>query len=1383
MKKIYFLVLALFFFNGLSAQVITFKDSYFKNYLISSSESQSAAKDINGNNLKVDLNNNGEIEESELLPIASLKINSYNVRDLTGLSKFVNLTELDVSSCSLTTLDLSGLKNLKAIKCDKNALTVLNLTGLTKIESLDCSSNSISALDLINLIQIKTISVAKNKLTTLNVLNLKNLESLIVENNLIKTLDTSNLANLSYLSMYGNPLTVVNTSNCTSLKSINFESLRLSSANISGCTNLTDLYLSYSRLDNLNAENCTSLVKLYGTETYGGGGTKFSFRNCKSLSAIKMVGFSVAELDLTNCSGITSLECNKINVEKLTLSGCTNLKYLEAKENILQQLNLSDCINLEKVAVEFNKLTTLLLTGKKIQELTCNSNLLTDLNLSGFDKLVTLNCSGNKLTNINTTGLSSLKTFTCQYNLLTNINVNQSFELEELNCTDNNLISLDVSKLSKLKRLAFVGGNFALKSLNASGCVLLEDLFINNPLEEINLSGCTGLKYFYLVNNANKGFPKLTNLDLSNCTSLLTLEIKRRTIGNLDITNCSILKSLNIGWGAIDKMTFSNNLLLTDIFFDNVIFPYAVDLRPVSALTYVTFESCKAPNIDISDAPNLVGFSGTNTNALESVNLSGCTQLKAFATNTKKLNLKGCTSLKSLYYDNNSDLETLDISGCSAFEELYISYKGFYLLNALGCDKLKSIQLYNTLLKSLDISNYPNLNTVGIADSKSFTSATFSNVPLIKNIRISNTSISELNLQGIKSLENLNCDTNLLTSLNIKGLTNLTSLSCQSNKLTSLDISESKKFTKLYVANNQLSTIDVTNMSNLDQFECSDNLLSELDFTGSPNITYFACLRNKFTTLNLNVFTKLASFNCVKNDALNSIYLNNLNKNVNINAILNYNPNLKYICVDESRIAAFQNLVYKLGYFDCHVNSYCSFTPNGAYTVLNGNMRLDINKNGCETTDVNVSNIKFTIKNNSTLTEGTVISEKTGSYSFPIQEGNYEVLPILENPSYFNISPKTLKVIIPVNSGVLVQDFCLTPDNTAKNDLEIELLPIDAARPGFDVKYKVVYKNKGNSTLSGVVNLFFDNSVLDLILSNPQVLMSQNNNASWNFTNLKPFENRGITLTFNVNGPTEIPVVNNGDILKFVTTIASQNVDETPSDNTFTLNQTVVGSYDPNDKTCLEGSVITPNLIGEYVHYMIRFENTGTYPAQNIVVKDMIDLSKFDISTLIPTSSSHSFVTKISEGNKVEFIFENINLPFDDATNDGYIAFKIKTKPTLKVGDSFTNEANIYFDYNFPILTNKATSKFETTLGNQDFTFSNYFALYPVPASEVLNITRKNTIEVQSIAVYDVLGQLVIAIPNAKSVATIDISNLKTGNYFIKVKSDKGTSSMKFIKK
>ncbi|RUT68113.1 T9SS C-terminal target domain-containing protein [Flavobacterium cupreum] len=446
------------------------------------------------------------------------------------------------------------------------------------------------------------------------------------------------------------------------------------------------------------------------------------------------------------------------------------------------------------------------------------------------------------------------------------------------------------------------------------------------------------------------------------------------------------------------------------------------------------------------------------------------------------------------------------------------------------------------------------------------------------------------------------------------------------------------------------------------------------------------------------------------------------------------------------------------------------------YNLVQGSNKIDLDNNGCDSKDAAFANLKMHIASQENSFD--YITNTTGTYSASLVNGSHTISPVLENPSYFNVTPKTAKINFPTEVSPFKQDFCISP-NGVHYDLEITLLPLQPARPGFEGSYKIIYKNKGNKVQSGSAQLIFDKT-LTFIKATPEAVSP--NSFSWDFIDLKPFEAREITIKLKINAPIDTPAVNNGDVLKLIAVVSSQNKDETPDDNTFTLNQTAVGSYDPNDKTCLEGSVITPGLIGGYVHYLIRFENTGTYPAQNIVVKDMIDLDKFDISTLIPTSSSHPFVTKISEGNKVEFIFENIKLPFDDDHNDGYIAFKIKTKPTLVVGDSFTNEANIYFDYNFPILTNKETSTFKT-LGIQDFEFSNYFTVYPVPANDILNIHTTQAIEIESLEIYDILGQLVIAVPNAHSLSGVDISRLRTGNYFIKVKSDKGSSSMKFIKR
>jgi hypothetical protein len=101
----------------------------------------------------------------------------------------------------------------------------------------------------------------------------------------------------------------------------------------------------------------------------------------------------------------------------------------------------------------------------------------------------------------------------------------------------------------------------------------------------------------------------------------------------------------------------------------------------------------------------------------------------------------------------------------------------------------------------------------------------------------------------------------------------------------------------------------------------------------------------------------------------------------------------------------------------------------------------------------------------------------------------------------------------------------------------------------------------------------------------------------------------------------------------------------------------------------------------------------------------------------------------------------------------------------LVVGDSFSNSASIYFDYNFPIITNTETTTV-ALLANQDFVFEDYFKIYPNPANDVLNIETKQTIEVTSINIYNTLGQIVLVIPNVQQTKSVDVSNLKTGNYF-----------------
>lgn len=723
--------------------------------------------------------------------------------------------------------------------------------------------------------------------------------------------------------------------------------------------------------------------------------------------------------------------------------------------------------------------------------------------------------------------------------------------------------------------------------------------------------------------------------------------------------------------------------------------------------------------------------------------------------------------------DKNGDKEIDVIEALDAYEIVEENHP--YITDITGIE-------YFTNLRTLKIQGNVNLKKFDI-----------SNLKKLEYLDCNSTRINTLNLAGLSKLTYLNCYNNGINKLDLTGLTALKSLKCSHNaikdlviaNLPSLETVQCVGFNASAGGSITSTTLLLQNLPNLIDIDCRSSNISDLKMSGIDKLQDLDCRDNLLTTLDASDLRSPCAIYLSNNFLLNSVFAKN---GTNESIYVGNNKNtatLKYICVDEFQVESMKDEI-NYGYPElrgkCVISSYCTFVPGGISYNIKGSQKLDLNNNGCDNEDPIYPFLKFNI------TDGNItqdfITDKSGNYNLHPQAGKHIITPlIIENSSFFSVSPSIVNVDFPSQTSPFIQDFCVTA-NGNHTDLEISLLPVDRARPGFDGKYKIVYKNKGNTTQSGTVNLKFDDAILDYVTSSPNFSNQTINNLKWNFTNLKPFESREITFTLNVNKPTETPAVNNGDILKFTSQIISQDTDETPLDNTFALNQTVVGPLDPNDKTCLEGSTITPALIGEYVHYMIRFENKGTYPAQNIVVKDMIDLSKFDISTLVPTSASHSYTTKISEGNKVEFIFENINLPFDDANNDGYIAFKIKTKPTLVVGDSFDNEANIYFDYNFPVLTNKATSTFKTVdaLNNQDFEFSNYFIVYPNPVKESLNITTTKAIEIQSIAVYDILGQLVIALPNIKDVSKIDVSNLRTGSYFIKVNSNKGSSSMKFIK-
>ena len=768
---------------------------------------------------------------------------------------------------------------------------------------------------------------------------------------------------------------------------------------------------------------------------------------------------------------------------------------------------------------------------------------------------------------------------------------------------------------------------------------------------------------------------------------------------------------------------------------------------------YNTIDTNADGEIQVSEAEAIIYLDVSNANISDLTGIaqfSNLRSLKCYENQLTNLNISQNITLERLDCSSNL-LPSIDISQNAALQILYCNSNRLTNINVLSNTGLIGLGVGGNQLTNLDVSQ--NVALLGLSvGGNQLTNLDVSQNVALTGLDCAYNQLTSIDVSQNTALVEFYCEYNQIINLDFSQNIRLEYLRCNNNLISNLNLLQNSALNHLYCPHNQLISLNVSRNFMLTELICNNNQLMYLDISNNPNLDYLICYTNQLIAMNI--------------------------KNGNTswqNLGFNNNYGLQYICTDEEDVQAIQQKASLYGFYNCHVNSYCSFTPGGTFYEISGISKLDSNNNGCDVLDSIYPNLRLNIANE-TIT-GSVISNQTGNYYTPVQAGNYTITPNLENPSYFNISPTSFSVDFPSEASPFTQDFCVTA-NGVYHDVEVVLLPTTPARPGFDATYKLVYRNKGNQVENGNISLNFDDAKLDYVSSNPVYNSTAVNNFTWNYTNLQPFETREIALVLNVNSPMEIPAVNIGDQINFLAEITPFANDEVQYDNIFALKQIVVGSYDPNDKTCLEGTTIAPTEVGKYVHYVIRFENTGTFPAENIVVKDMIDLAKFDIATLVPLKSSHDFFTRIN-GNKVEFIFENINLDFNDATNDGYVAFKIKTLPSLVLGDTFTNNANIYFDYNFPITTNTYTTTV-VALSTQDFDFGTYFTLYPNPANDVLNIQTKQDLPVNSIEVYNQLGQVVLAVTN--TVNSIDVTDLASGTYFVKVNTEKGSANSKFVK-
>jgi len=448
-------------------------------------------------------------------------------------------------------------------------------------------------------------------------------------------------------------------------------------------------------------------------------------------------------------------------------------------------------------------------------------------------------------------------------------------------------------------------------------------------------------------------------------------------------------------------------------------------------------------------------------------------------------------------------------------------------------------------------------------------------------------------------------------------------------------------------------------------------------------------------------------------------------------------------------------------------------TPNNVVNYITCD-----NTSGTDSDGIGVFNLP---NKNHLVLAGLNVSEYTLSYHLSLEDAEEGVNPISNTGAY--VSPAKIVFIKIQNNAsscyyisqlnLLVQQGC--------HDIGVNLVSTwTEPRPGFMYRNKLVIKNNGEYPVSSGTVEFVKDPLLTYVdasgVSAGNTLTTTGTGFTLDFINLLPgqLEVIDIEMLLPVNATL-------GDMITSVGTYTTSSNDIYAENNSSSLSEIIIGSYDPNDITESRGpEILHANFTNDdYLYYTVRFQNVGTASAINITIDNALDV-KLDKTTFEMLHSSHTnSVVRVFD--QLTWQFDNINLA--DSTNDEpnsheYVYYKIKPLAGYSVGDIVPNTASIVFDFNVPVVTNTFDTEFIAPLGLEDYETLKSYSVYPNPTSGVLLI--KSKVAISKIEVYNYLGQVVMKNNNQD---TIDISTLNAGLYFVGIKDVNGNSGIEKVLK
>lgn len=703
----------------------------------------------------------------------------------------------------------------------------------------------------------------------------------------------------------------------------------------------------------------------------------------------------------------------------------------------------------------------------------------------------------------------------------------------------------------------------------------------------------------------------------------------------------------------------------------------------------------------------------------------------------------------------------MDISGPNSCKVNYLIFVFSLLLSLSGSSLLYSqtINIPDSNLKQRLLDYDPPIDTDG--DGEIQVSEAEAVIELNLNTVSSNQVFSDpTGLEYFVNLTDLKVNGNNINIIDLSVYPDLESFWCMDNPLQQIDLSQNTHLSEAFLSGTDITSIDVTSNIELKNLEVYETFVPEIDISNNPEMEY------------LNFFG---------NDEL--LYLNLKNGNsdqIDLGEGFLDTPNVQMVCVDDTEafLSAHPWNATQLDDLGAVLTNDCDFDPDAVNTIT-GVVNLDYGE-GCDDS-FGIPNV--IIKSETSGNEFATITNEDGEYELYTKTGENEVGAVLVDPPYFTSTPDSYVFDFNGYDNTETADFCLEASEYVE-DLSISIYgscPSYWTPYGGESRFFIVtVENKGTEKADGEVEFHHSDDFYHYDMDTHSAIPQPTPGVvELSFSDLKPFHQEEFIIYMRaVNDPS----YDLGDTVEFTGYVFPDENDYTPEDNTYTVEMGIRGSYDPNDKRVMEGEEVHIDDADQYLHYLINFQNTGNANADWVKVVDTLS-DKLDWSTFKLEYASHDYRVEIKNDYIFNFIFEDIDLAYEDADEEGsqgYIAYKVKPKEDVEVGDVVGSEAHIFFDQNEAIITNLPTTIFVEDLSVDQPDLKEGVLVYPNPTKGMLNIQTPEDLELESISIYEINGKL---IQSQKASEQIDFSRFSSGIYFMELETQEGSKTIKRILK